>query len=158
MKIRTLLLLAATHGFVGFVGFAGGIYALPILTAPPAPNTAAITTAALKAQYSAEFSRELKDSDALHWGEGTVSIGAKFITLEGSLAPGPDYKLYLSPEFVETEADFNRLKSTMVQVGDVNTFANFIVEVSPGVNPANFSTVIIWCESFGQFITSAKYQ
>ena len=27
----------------------------------------------------------------------------------GKLAPGPDYKLYLSPEFVETEADFKRL-------------------------------------------------
>ena len=158
MKIRTLLLLAVTHCFVGFIGFAGGIYALPILTAPPAPSMAAVTTAAQEAQYSAEFSRELQDSDALHWGEGTVSIGPSVITLKGSLAPGPDYKLYLSPEFVETEADFNRLKSTMVQAGDVNTFENFVVEVSPGINPANYSSVIIWCESFGQFITAAKYQ
>jgi len=36
----------------------------------------------------------------------------------GKLVPGPDYKLYLSPEFIETEADFNRLKATMVRVGD----------------------------------------
>lgn len=37
----------------------------------------------------------------------------------GKLAPGPDYKLCLSTEFMETEADFNRLKSTMTLVGDV---------------------------------------
>ena len=57
-----------------------------------------------------QFKRDLKDSDALHWGEGQVSIAPGAITLVGKLAPGPDYKLYLSPEFVETEVDFNRLK------------------------------------------------
>jgi hypothetical protein len=76
----------------------------------------------------------------------------------GKLAPGPDYKLYLSPEFVETEADFNRLKPTMVRVGDVETFENFVVNIPPGINPLNFNSVIVWCESFGQFITSAKYR
>jgi hypothetical protein len=76
----------------------------------------------------------------------------------GKLAPGPDYKLYLSPEFVETEADFNRLKSTMARVGDVKTFNNFVIEVPPGIDPSNFTSVIVWCESFAQFITSARYR
>jgi len=61
----------------------------------------------------------LAGSDALHWGEGTVTLGPKAITLAGRLAPGPDYKLYLSPQFVETETDFVRLKSSMTLVGDV---------------------------------------
>ena len=76
----------------------------------------------------------------------------------GKLAPGPDYKLYLASEFVETEADFNRLKSTMVRVGDVKTFENFAVKVPADINPSNYNTVIVWCESFGEFITSAKYR
>lgn len=158
MKIRTVVLLIATHCAVGVLGFGIGIYALPILTAPPAPSEAAVKVVSSEARYTAQFRRDLKDSDALHWGEGTVSVGPKYITLMGRLAPGPDYKLYLSPEFVETEADFNRLKSTMVRVGDVKTFENFVVEVSPDIDPSKFTSVIVWCESFGQFITSAKYQ
>jgi hypothetical protein len=140
------------------LGFGVGIYALPILTAPPAPSEAEIKAVSSQAQYTTQFRRDLKGSDALHWGEGTVSVGSNSITLMGKLAPGPDYKLYLSPEFVETEADFNRLKPTMVRVGDVETFENFVVNIPPGINPLNFNSVIVWCESFGQFITSAKYR
>lgn len=158
MKIRTVVLLIATHCAVGVLGFGIGIYALPILTAPSAPTEAAIKEVSSEATYTAQFRRDLKDSDALHWGEGTVSVGPKYVTLMGRLAPGPDYKLYLSPEFVETEADFNRLKSTMVRVGDVKTFENFVVEVPPDIDPSKFTSVIVWCEAFGEFITSAKYQ
>ncbi|MBT3063243.1 MAG: DM13 domain-containing protein [Candidatus Thiodiazotropha sp. (ex Lucina pensylvanica)] len=158
MKVRTLVLLIATHGLVGFTGFAAGIYALPILTAPPAPSASEVTAMSSNASYTAEFRRDLEGSDALHWGEGTVSVSSESITLIGTLAPGPDYKLYLSPEFVETESDFNRLKTNMVRVGDVKTFENFIVNIPPSVDPENFNSVIVWCESFGQFITSAKYR
>ena len=158
MKTRMVALLFATHIIAGIVGFAGGIYMLPILTAPPAPSESEIKAMSSQAIYTAEFRRDLKDSDALHWGKGTVSVGSRSITLMGKLAPGPDYKLYLSPKFVETEADFNRLKVNMVRVGDVKTFENFVVNVPPGIDPANFNSVIIWCESFGQFITSARYR
>lgn len=158
MKARTVVLLIATHCAVGVVGFGVGIYALPILTAPPSPSESDIKAMSSQAKYKAEFRRDLKDSDALHWGEGTVSVGSKSITLMGKLAPGPDYKLYLSPEFVETESDFNRLKTNMVRVGDVKTFENFVVNVPPSIDPSNYDSVIVWCESFGQFITSAQYQ
>lgn len=53
----------------------------------------------------------------------------------GNIAPVPDYKLYLSPEFVETEADFTGLKTSMVRVGDVRIFENFIVDVPPNMSP-----------------------
>lgn len=111
-----------------------------------------------KAVYSATFTRDLKDSDAFHWGDGQVFIGNESITFMGNLAPGPDYRLYLSPEFLETEERFAELKSSMVQVGAINTFENFVVDVPEGIEPSKFNTVIVWCESFGEFITSAKYQ
>ena len=158
MKKRTIALLIATHCVVGVMGFGVGIYMLPILTAPPAPSEDEIRAMSSQANYTAQFRRDLKDSDALHWGEGKVSVGTRFISFMGKLAPGPDYKLYLSPEFVETEADFNRRKPSMVRVGDVRTFDNFVVDLPPGIDPSKFTSVIVWCESFGQFITSAEYR
>jgi hypothetical protein len=152
------LLLAATHLVALAIGFALGIYTLPILIAPPGPSAAEVKAQADQASFKGEFRRDLKDSDALHWGEGTVSVGRKHIALAGELAPGPDYKLYLSPEFVETEADFKRLKASMARVGDVKTFKNFLVAVPEDVDPAGYNTVIVWCERFGQFITAAKYR
>ena len=158
MNIRKALLLVASHVAFAAAGFAVGIYALPILTAPAAPTEEEIKAATAQTQFTGQFKRNLKGSDALHWGEGTVSIAPSAISLSGKLAPGPDYKLYLSPEFVETEADFNRLKDSMVRVGDVKTFENFVVAVPANIDPAKYTAVIVWCESFGQFITAAKYR
>ena len=156
--MKKALILLVTHAAAVFAGFAAGIYVLPILIAPPAPTTAEVGAKAAAAAYTAEFRRDLKDSDALHWGEGKVTVGKDAITLAGKLAPGPDYKLYLSPEFVETEAEFLRLKPRMVRVGEVKTFENFVVAVPANVDPAAYSAVIVWCERFGQFITAAKYR
>ena len=158
MALGRTLALVASHAAVAAAGFAGGIYALPILIAPAAPNASDVSAAAASAMYSGRFRRDLRDSDALHWGEGTVTISREAIALAGRLAPGPDYKLYLSPEFVETEADFVRLKPKMLRIGDVRTFDNFVVPLPAGTDLAAFTTVIVWCESFGQFITAARYR
>lgn len=158
MKLKSVIVLGLTHAFVGLFGFALGIYMLPILIAPEAPNASEISKVVASEKYVGEFARDLKDSDNFHWGEGRVSLSPTSIALEGSLAPGPDYKLYLSPQFVETEDDFNRLKSTMLRVGEVKTFDNFVVPLSPGIDLAEFNTVIVWCETFGEFITAAKYR
>lgn len=156
--MKKLVLLLATHVAALAVGFAVGIYALPILTAPDAPSVADVTVASGQATFTGQFRKDLQDSDFLHWGEGTVTVGPQSVTLMGSLAPGPDYKLYLSPEFVETEADFMRLKAQMARIGDVRTFENFVVRLPDSVDISSYDTVIVWCESFGQFITAAKYQ
>ena len=152
------LVLLVTHALAMGLGVALGIYALPILIAPPAPTAAEVSALVGASSYKGQFRRDLKDSDGLHWGEGTVLINAKGIGLTGELAPGPDYKLYLSPEFVETEADFLRLKPKMVRVGDVKMFKNFLVPVPAAVDPSHYNTVVVWCETFGQFITAAKYR
>lgn len=158
MKLRRILSLIFSHFLVAIIGFAAGIYALPILTAPPTMATSEVNALSANRLYSTEFTKELAGSDFLHWGEGKVSITEKHITFVGELSPGPDFKLYLSPQFVETEAEFERLKSSMKVIGDVTTFTNFALETPAGVDPSQFNTVIVWCESFGEFITSAKYQ
>ena len=152
------LLLLLSHSVAIALGFGLGIYALPILVAPSAPSSAEVGAQAKQAGFSGQFRRDLKDSDALHWGEGTVFVSPKSIGLVGELAPGPDYKLYLSPEFVETEAEFNRLKPRMARVADVKTFRNFLVPVPDSVDTARYNTVVIWCETFSQFISAAQYR
>ena len=156
MKTKNVVLLLLSHGLIAAGAFAAGLYALPILIAPPAPSVAEVSAVAKSAAYNGEFRRDLQDSDALHWGEGMVAVSNDSISLMGKLAPGPDYKLYLSPEFVETEVDFKRLKPNMTLVGDVKTFNNFLLPVPPGVDPSGFNSVIVWCESFDEFITSAQ--
>jgi hypothetical protein len=152
------LVLFGSHAAAIAVGFALGIYMLPILTAPESPSIDIVQSAAETATFTGEFRRELEDSDALHWGEGTLYVGGDTIAFEGRLAPGPDYRLYLSPRFVETEDDFEALKSEMVEVGPVRTFENFMVTVPQDIDPASFTAAIVWCESFGQFISAAAYQ
>jgi hypothetical protein len=153
--MKKAALLIVTHLVALAAGFVAGVYLLPILTAaPPSP----LTLDAREALFQGQFRRDLKDSDFLHWGEGKVTLNATHVAFDGKLAPGPDYKLYLSPQFVETEADFKRLKPSMLRVGDVRNFERFELPLPPGTDLARYNTVVIWCETFSQFITAAPYR
>lgn len=46
----------------------------------------------------------------------------------------------------------------MVPVGDVRTLENFVVPVPESIDVSAYDTVIVWCESFSQFITAARYR
>ena len=152
------LVLVVSHLLAATLGFALGVYTLPILIAPQAPSSTEAQAGTGPSAYKGQFRRDLEDSDAFHWGEGVVSVSADAISLSGELAPGPDYKLYLSPVFVETEAEFKRLKPSMVRVGDVKTFKNFLVALPKTIDVEQYNTVVVWCERFSQFITAAKYK
>jgi hypothetical protein len=156
--MKKILVLTASHAAVLLAGFVLGIYLLPILTAPAAPSAAQVQAVAGSSSFKGVFRRDLAGSDLLHWGEGEVSVGQQSIALMGKVAPGPDYKLYLVPEFVENEAQFLKLKSRSQRVGDIKTFENFIVAVPAGVDVAQYTTVLVWCETFSEFISAAKYR
>ena len=158
MTLKKAMTLILTHGVMLAFGFALGIYMLPIITAPQAPSDANIAELSADALFQGEFSKAREDSDFFHWGEGVVSLGKTHIAFEGRLAPGPDYQVYLSPRFVETEAQFHQFKGDMLHVGEVNTFDNFALRVSEGIDYKDYNSVIVWCESFEQFITSAQYR
>lgn len=156
--MKKIILLSITHLAFATIGFAIGIFTLPIITAPEAPKTVVIEAQSKQAKFTAEFKRDLKDSDFFHWGEGKVFIDDNFISLMGKLASGPDYKLYLAPSFVETKEDFKKIKNASLNIGDVKTFDNFMIPVPKNTDFSKYNTIVIWCESFGAFITSAKYQ
>lgn len=156
--MKKALILFVSHTLVALLGFAGGVYLLPILIAPAAPEASEIQALAVRAQYSGRFRRDLAGSDALHWGEGMVSVGPDAVSLQGRLAPGPDYKLYLAPGFVQDEAGFERIKAASLRVGDVKTFDNFVVALPPGTPLERYTTVVVWCETFREFISAAQYR
>ena len=156
--MRRWVILITTHLVMLAIGFAGGIYALPILTAPRAPDTAALQIIATETLYEGRLVRNLKGSDLLHWGEGEVRVSRNRIAHIGRLAPGPDYRLYLAPRFVDTKEAFLLTKDESLRVGDVKTFNGFIVEVPAGIDVRDYNAVVIWCEAFDQFISAAEYQ
>lgn len=155
--MRRFIMFLVTHGVALAIGFGLGVYLLPILTAPPAPDAAMLEESAAEATYSATLTRDLRGSDFLHWGEGAISVSAEMITHIGKLAPGPDYKLYLTKTFVEHEDEFNPIKSEAALVADIKTFDGFLASVPEGLDVSAYSTLVIWCESFGEFITAAEY-
>ena len=158
MDIRRWIIGTATHGAALAVGFALGIYLLPILTAPKSPDAESLDQSAQGAMFTAELTRDLRGSDFLHWGEGEISMTPTQIVHKGRLAPGPDYKLYLVDEFVEHEDEFLPIKSEARLIGDVKSFEGFLLDIPADVDLTNYTTVVIWCEAFSEFITAARYR
>ena len=152
------IILLGTHTIMLAIGFALGVYFLPILTAPSAPDKATLEASLEGTMFSGEFTRELKGSDFLHWGQGMVSITPSQVVHIGDLAPGPDYMLYLVPEFVEDEASFEVVKDSSLNIGSIKTFDGFIVDLPTNVDLAAYTTVLVWCEAFGEFITAARFR
>lgn len=152
------IMLLGSHALMLLIGFVMGIYLLPILTAPASPDIHDIQSLVPHPVYTAQFSKDLKGSDLLHWGEGTVYIGEQGIAFAGSIAPGPDYRLYLAPGEIETKQEFLAAKDRALQVGHIRTFDNFIVPFDSAVDIHRYNTVVVWCESFSQFITAGEYR
>ncbi|MFK7893859.1 MAG: DM13 domain-containing protein [Granulosicoccus sp.] len=156
--MKRFLLYMFSHGLAMAAGFALGIYLLPILTAPDSPDADMLQEQAQSAMFTAEFTRELRGSDLLHWGEGMVSITEDHIVHEGKLAPGPDYKLYLVKDFVAHEDEFLPVKADALQIGDIKTFDGFLLDIPDGTDFSEYTTLLVWCEAFSEFITAAKYR
>jgi Electron transfer DM13 len=153
-----ILLLSLSYLLVFGSGFGLGVYLLPILTAPPAPTAAEVRAAAQGRVFSGSFRRDLKGSDAFHWGEGQITLTPRVASFSGKIAPGPAYRLYLVRGFVEDGEAFQRMKAQSFAVGDIRTFDNFIVPLPAGTALEDYDTAVVWCEAFSRFITAAKYR
>ena len=141
-------------------GFALGVYFLPIIVAEDGADSAQITQAKSQSLATAVFRRDLAGSDLLHWGEGRLFLSREnlqyFFTLEDEISPGPDYKLYLTPKFVEDEAGFEAIKNNSIRVADVAGHENIRIAVPTSIDPTAYAAVVIWCERFSEFITAGR--
>ena len=140
------------------IGFMLGVYFLPILTAEQGLDEQSLAARQNSAERIGVFSRDLAGSDRFHWGEGQIMVNDTHIWLDGEIAPGPDYRLYLTPSFVETEADFLAIKDKSVMVSSIKAYKNFSVEIPVGITARSYPAVLIWCEAFSEFVTAAALE
>jgi len=155
---RRLFFLSASHVLVACLGFGLGVYLLPILTAPADPPANAVMTAINNATYHAAFKRTLPGSDRLHWAEGRIGVSPGVIAFSGEMAPGPDYKVYLTRDYVDTIEGFLKVKAQARRVGEARSFKRLLIDVPPDVNVQDYTTVVVWCETFSKFISAARYR
>lgn len=158
-RILRIVILAILP-VAGFgAGFVAGIYALPILiearSGSPAPALPPITAGS----RTGRFIRGLPGSDPLHWGEGSLRMTETELVFgeDVTLAPGPDYRVYLTRRFVDNKPDFLRIKAEAVEIGRVQKFSGPLVfSVPEGLDTDAYDNALVWCEAFSMFITSAR--
>ena len=59
---------------------------------------------------------------------------------------------------MEQEEEFLSFKDKSRYVAEVKTFKNFVITVPEDIDINDYNTIVIWCESFSEFITAAKYK
>ena len=148
-------------GLLGLIsGFGLGVYFLPIIFAGDGADETVLAGASAVAERRGMFVRDLPCSDPLQYGDGkifhSIENGETFITLQGRVTPGPDYKLYMTPKYVDTKAGFEDIKAQSVRVGDIKAFDNFRRRAPSSVKADDYPAVPVWCEKFSMFITSAQ--
>ncbi len=142
------------------IGFAAGVYTLPIIIeAQSEKQQIADLTPADESDPIGQFDRNSPGSDPLHWGEGTVRISSGKLIFEDDvkLAPGPDYRIYMSRKFADTKSDFAKIKSQAVEVAKLRTFSGPLeFDLPADLNTNEFDNVVVWCETFSMYIASAR--
>ena len=103
--MRRWVILIATHLAMLAMGFAGGVYTLPILTAPR-PRTRRPCGPSQPRRSTQGVWPAISKAATCFTGEGEIRVSRDRIAHIGRLAPGPDYKLYLAPRFVDTKEAF----------------------------------------------------
>ena len=96
----------------------------------------------------------------MHYGDGEITLSVEnditYNTLQAQFTLEPDYKLNLTPKYVDTKTGFEVIKAQSVRVGDIKAFENFRLPVPPSVNANYYLAVLVWGEKFSMFISSAQ--
>jgi len=156
-----ILVLSAKFMAGLVIGFGLGVYFLPILTAEKGLSETELAELTSTAQAQTQprqgiFVRDIEGSDRFYWGDGTIYVSDARIWLDGSIAPGPDYRLYLTKGQYTTKDSFLAAKSDALQIAPIKAYKNFSIDVPDGLDISDYDAVIIWCEAFSAFITSAS--
>ena len=156
--IRILLYLGVL-ALTFCVGFGVGVYTLPILVEYQASTAVTPPPPATDLDRRGAFRRDLPGSDLGHWGEGGVRLSESDLVIEDGarFSPGPDYRVYLTTRFVDTKSDFLRIKGNAVEIGRMKKFTGPLTYPVPAEVDTNaYDNVVVWCEAFSMFISSAR--
>ncbi len=148
------LVVGLVLGGVG--GFAAGVLVFPFLFPPPPVNETVGDRAPEEAIAHGRFIHA-EPSDPLHYGAGGVTVYPDVLHLEEdfNVGPGPKYHVYLVP-LAEVTPDTPVDETMFVDLGRLKAFTGSQNYAIPeGVNLADYSSVVIWCEQFGVLISPA---
>ena len=156
--MRKFLLVFFLGGIIGLAaGFAVGVFVYPyifladIVAAETAPD------ANTNRPLASGMFIHADPSDPVHYGKGSVTVYADTVHLgaDFEVGPGPKYHVYLVPRAKgASSAEVKGAK--FIDLGRLRAFKgsqNFAIPAA--VNPAEFNSVVIWCEAFGVLISPA---
>jgi hypothetical protein len=151
------LILFVFGGLLGTgAGVALGFFLFPYVFPPPTAAEVLLETDRSAIVANGSF-MHANPADPIHWGRGKVSVyrGAVFLESDFEVGPGPKYHVYLVPAAtVRTEAQVT--KSMFVDLGRLRAFkGSQRYAIPPGIEPASYPSVVIWCEHFGVLISPA---
>ena len=159
-RLFIALLIGLAAGGVG--GFLLGVYTLPIIVEwRHGVEERAQAPEASENDPAGVFDRNSPGSDPLHWGEGRVRVTQGSLVFEEDvrLAPGPDYRVYLSKSFAQTKEEFLQIKAQAVEIASLEVFSGPLsFPIPPEVDTDVYDNVVVWCEAFAMYIASARLE
>jgi hypothetical protein len=153
-RVIALLLIGGVLG-AGF-GVALGLFLFPFVFPPP-PAAETITEDDRSALYATGTFIHASPSDPIHYGSGEVSAYQRAVFLEPDfkVGPGPAYHIYLVPK-ASIRASADVVDTMYVDLGALRAFeGSQRYPIPPGVDLANYPSVVIWCERFSVLISPA---
>lgn len=153
------ILIFIVGGLLGAAGgFALGIFVYPYIFLADVVATERVENLAARKLAARGTFIHANPSDPIHWGRGRVAVYRDAVHLEPDfeVGPGPKFHVYLVPERGITLA--TRVAQTMfVDLGRLRAFkGSQVYPLPPGVDPARFASVVIWCEQFSVLISPAE--
>lgn len=114
---------------------------------------------------SGDFNMDAEGSDKFHNASGKVSIvnfkGENRLVFSDNfeVTRGPDYKIYLVNERgIETKSAFQKIKSNSKRIGEIKQFSGYqVFDIPRDIDIDSIKGVVIWCESFSQYISTADF-
>ncbi len=140
------------------LGFLVGIFVYPyifladIVATETLPDAAGRTVVATGAFIHAD------PDDPVHYGSGMVTVYGDAVHLgpDFEVGPGPKFHVYLVPR-AEVTPDIDVEETKFVDLGRLRAFRGSQVFPLPkDVRPADYGSVVIWCEQFGVLISPAR--
>jgi hypothetical protein len=153
------ILVFVIGGLLGTAaGFALGIFAYPYIFLADIVATERVEDPAARRVVAKGMFIHANPADPIHHGKGGVTAYADLVHLEADfeVGPGPKFHVYLVPEPNVTPSTAVA-KTMFVDLGRLKAFkGSQNYPVPAGVDPAQYGSVVIWCEQFGVLISPAE--
>lgn len=142
------------------IGIMLTVIAYPFVFPPPEVNEQISNIKNKQLTHSGIFIQP-NPSDPVHWGKGKVAVYEHgndheiFLDEDFEVGPGPAYHVYLSSaaDVISNEQFEN---ATNYDLGKLKSFRSSQVYQAPSnFESTQIKSVVIWCKTFSQLITSA---